>query len=184
VQIDVSATERMLQRHVDLSLFGKGKAKSLADLLEEVANGETTLSEENGRIVRRISVITINVFVDLNGDRYCLVEDRQIFDDGRERRRNLPSSLSEKIHQNEDVLTAVSRALQEEIGVNEFTLLIPNPHKRIERNESPSFPGIFSEYTLHGVDVVISPSEYKEKYQEREKDLVTHFKWVRVKKEE
>jgi len=179
----MSATKQLLQRHVDFTRFGIGSAKKLTDLLEEVEKGETILLEENGRLVRQVSVVTINVFVDVNGDLYRLVEDRQVFDDGRLRRRNLPSSISEKLHRDEDVLIAISRALKEEIGVSEFTILTSAPSTSVEKKESSSYPGIVSYYALTKMDVLIALSEYKaEGYQETENDLTTYFVWVLTKK--
>lgn len=181
--LDMSATKQLLQRHVDFTRFGIGSAKKLTDLLEEVEKGETILLEENGRLVRQVSVVTINVFVDVNGDLYRLVEDRQVFDDGRLRRRNLPSSISEKLHRDEDVLIAISRALKEEIGVSEFTILTSAPSTSVEKKESSSYPGIVSYYALTKMDVLIALSEYKaEGYQETENDLTTYFVWVLTKK--
>ncbi len=164
---------------VDHGRFGQGKAKSLNDLLEEVEKGETVLAEENGHLLRRIIVLNVDVFVDIEGTRRHLVEDQQIFDDGRVRRRNRSSSIAETLRSDEDALAAVPRAVWEEIQVRKFTLLTPVPATSLEKVESPSYPGLITEYSLSKVDILIPLEEYKvEGYHEREKDLVTYFVWV------
>jgi len=170
----------LLHKHaIDVACFGTGSAKTLAHLLAEIADGETLLAEVDSRLVRRVSVLGVDVFADIDGKCFCLVEDRQVLNDGRERRRKMPTSISEKLHQGEDVLAAVSRALDEEIGISEFTLLSPTPRTRTEVEDSPSYPGILSEYTKYEVDVLIASSAYKaEGYREVQSDKTTHFVWV------
>ncbi|MBU1985065.1 hypothetical protein KJ815_11730 [bacterium] len=170
----------LLHKHaIDVARFGTGSAKMLAHLLAEIADGETLLAEVDGRLVRRVSVLGVDVFADIDGKHFRLVEDRQIFRDGRERRRKMPTSVSEKLHQGEEVLAAVTRALGEEIGISEFTLLSSTPRTRTETEDSPSYPGILSEYTKYEVDVLIASSAYKaEGYQEIQTDKTTHFVWV------
>jgi hypothetical protein len=174
----------LLQKHaIDVARFGTGSAKTLAHLLAEIADGETLLAEVNGRLMRRVSVLGVDVFADIDGKRFQLVEDRQVFTDGRERRRKMPTSISEKLHQDEDVLAAVTRALGEEIGLSEFALLTPTPCTRTEMEDSPSYPGILSEYTKYEVDVLIASSAYKaEGYREIQTDKTTHFVWVQTER--
>ncbi|MDO8520646.1 MAG: NUDIX domain-containing protein [bacterium] len=170
----------LLQKHaINVACFGTGSAKSLENLLAEIESGEAVLVEGNSRLARKISVLGVDVFIDIGGTKIRLVEDRQVFNDGRVRRRSLPSSISEKLHQGEDVLEAVARALNEEIGISTFTLLTPTPRTRVEIEDSPSYPGILSEYTKHEVDVLIASSEYKaEGYREVQPDKTTHFVWA------
>lgn len=170
----------LLQKHaIDTTRFGTGSAKTLTHLLAEIVCGETLLVEVDGRLVRRVSVLGVDVFADIDCSRVHLVEDRQVFTDGRERRRKMPTSISEKLHQGEDVLAAVTRALGEEIGISKFLLLTPIPHPRTEPEDSPSYPGILSEYTKYEVDVLIASSEYRvEGYQEIQPDKTTYFVWV------
>jgi len=173
---------KVLREHgTDLECFGVGSAKTLADLHAEIANGETLLVEVDGHLVRRVSVLGVDVFANIEGERIIhLVEDRQVFADGRVRRRTMPTSISEKLHPGEDPLEAVTRALDEEINISEFTLLTPTPRKRVEKGGSQSYPGILSEYTKYEVDVLIAPSEYlADGYREIQVgNKVTHFLWV------
>lgn len=170
----------LLQKHaIDVARFGTGSAKTLAHLFAEIVDGETLLAEVDRRLVRRVGVLGVDVFADIDGARFRLIEDRQVFNDGRERRRNMPTSISEKLHQGENVLEAVTRAMNEEIGISEFKLMTPTPCTRTEVVDSPSYPGILSEYTKHEVDVLIASSAYKaEGYREIQSDKTTHFVWV------
>jgi hypothetical protein len=165
---------------VDINLFGVGKAKTLDHLLKEVNSGEAELTKCNGELLRRLSVLNITVLAQHKADRYRLIEDRQIFKDGRERRRQLSASLSEKLQEDEGLLAACKRALKEEIGVSVYTHTT-NATTSVERVESPSFPGITTEYNLSHVEVLIDPSEYrKDGYTEEQKDKTTYFVWLKV----
>lgn len=175
-------TELLRKHAINVACFGTGSAKSLENLLAEIESGEAVLVEGNSRLARKVSVLGVDVFTDIGGTKVRLVEDRQVFNDGRVCRRSLPSSISEKLHQGEDVLEAVARALNEEVGIGKFTLLTPTPRMRVEVEDSPSYPGILSEYTKYEVDVLIASSEYKaEGYMEVQSDKTTHFVWVSTK---
>ena len=164
---------------LNLRAFGQGKAKTLLDLLTEIQSGEAVLEKVRGRLTRRLTVLGVDVYAEVDSQRLRLVEDRQVFTDGRVRRRSTPTAVSEKLHQDEDVSEAVPRALKEELGIASFEVVADSWRERVETEESPSYPGLLSEYTKLEVDVIISPSEYKEEgYQEEQRDKTTHFKWV------
>ena len=163
------------KNRIDPSSFGQGKAKSIDDLLEEIEKGETTLSQ---RIVREVSVVTINVFANVDDKEYLLVEHEQIFDDGRKRQRNLPTSLSEKMHPEETVNKAVARGIKEELGVDNYSC-VGEIINKTEAIDSPSFPGVLTIYRIQEVDVLLDPSEYKpDGYEEKDHDLTSYFRWV------
>jgi hypothetical protein len=169
----------LLQQYgIQLDCFGQKNAKSLDHLLTEIGDGETILAEQDGRLVRKVSVLGVDVFANINDSAQHLIEDRQVFVDGRVRRRQMPTSISEKLHQSEDVYDAVARALEEEIGVRKFTLLTTTPKTRVEVEDSPSYPGILSEYTKYEVEILLDSSEYcSDGYREVQKDKTTHFVW-------
>lgn len=166
---------KLFEYGIDIMRFGTGSAKSLNDLLMEIENGEAELVEWDGQLIRLLAVLDINVFTDVGGRR-CLVEDRQEFVDGRVRRRNLSASVSEKLHKGENPSEAVARALEEELGVRQFRTL-SSADEVVETHESPSFPGLMSEYLVYRVEVLIDPAEYKDTYQEVQSDKATYFIW-------
>jgi hypothetical protein len=99
--------EQLLRRYnMPLDQWGKGEAKTLDNLLEEIENGEAVLIEdEAGELVREISVVWMTVFYsDESGNRYRLIEEKQVFDDGRERTRDLSISVGEKMKPGEGPL--------------------------------------------------------------------------------
>jgi hypothetical protein len=166
----------LLKYGIDISCFGKGQAKSLDHLLTEVEGGEAILIERGNALVRQIAVLNIDVFTDVGGRRR-LVEDRQEFSDGRVRRRKLPASLAEKLHEGEDLHESIPRALEEELGVRMFSIISPISEK-VETGESPSYPGLLSEYIVYSVEVLIDETEYREDYRETQTDKSTFFIWA------
>lgn len=167
---------RLAAHGIDLARFGRGEAKSIAHLFAELESGEAELIDRGGQLVRRVTVLNIDVFADIDGRRLRLVEDRQVFDDGRPRRRDLSSSVSEKLHKDENRETAVVRALAEELGIRHFTRVSAFTDTATAR-ESLSFPGILSEFAVHHVAVLIDPDEFREDYREDQQDKSTWFVW-------
>ena len=169
-------TVRLAAHGIDLARFGRGEAKSIAHLLAELESGEAELIERDGQLIRRLAVLNIDVFAEIGGRRLHLAEDRQVFADGRPRRRDLPASVSEKLHKGEDRNAAVNRALAEETGIHRFTVLSTFAETASVR-ESASFPGLLSEYAAHHISVLIDPAEYREEYREDQPDKSTWFVW-------
>jgi len=161
---------------INVDAFGVGKAKTLEHLLTEVNDGESKLVESDGKLVRKLRVLSIDVYYQYGGERYHLVEDRQVFKDGRERKRNLSASVGEKIHADEDLNEAVTRALAEELGIRHFSITSPFSDE-VKETTSPSFPGLVSEYQMHSVAVEIYADEYRTEYVETQEDKSTYFVW-------
>ena len=176
-KLSLKSLEQKLTKYgIDVSKFGKGEAKTIGHLLGEVESGESELIERNGELVRCLRVLNINVFADIQGMRHRLVESRQDFSDGRTRERKLSASISEKLHKDEGSEDSIGRALEEEIGVKNFKIISPT-QETVETVDSPSFPNLSSEYSIQTVDVLLDPSEYKDRYQEVQKDKTTYFVW-------
>ena len=135
---------RPVAHGIDLSCFEQGNAKSIAHLFAELERGEAEPIVRNGQLIRRLAVLNIDVFAEINGRRLHLVEDRQVFADGRIRRRALPASVSEKLHTGEDRVAAVVRALEEELWIRRFGIVSPFV-ETVEASESPGFPRLLSE---------------------------------------
>lgn len=175
----------LLRRHaVDIACFGTENAKTLDHLLDEIKAGETVLKEIVGQLMRLVSVLGITVFADVDGRRLRLVEDQQVFHDGRVRRRGIPTSLSEKMKASEDIETSIARALREEIGCEDYTFLTPPLLVGVETIDSPSYPGLPTQYTKYEVAVRINSGYRPEGYREDRDQLITHFVWVPTKEVE
>lgn len=168
---------------VDIAKFGTGKAKPFTDLLKEINDGETVLTEEKSGLVRNVSVVSITLQVDHpRHGRLQLFEKKQIFTDGRERVRDyLDGSLFEKILPEEDIERATVRAIREELDISEegiIKLVLGDTNTR--EAESPSYPGLRARYIVYQVNVSISFEVYLPEYQEVRENKTTFFEWKSI----
>lgn len=110
----------LLARHtIPFETWGTGGSKTFDHLLSELSAGESMLDEDKRfGLVRYSTVAGIDIFHKTETGRHKLVEKKQIFSDGRERERNLKTSLSEKIKPGENPIDAALRGLKEEIGAS------------------------------------------------------------------
>jgi len=86
--------------------------------------------DEGGRLVRRVAVLGVDVLADIDGKRFRLTEDRQVFSDGRVRRRTTPTSISEKLKLDENVQEAVIRAMSFDWNPQRDKVLLTNPQRK------------------------------------------------------
>ncbi|MBI5153479.1 MAG: hypothetical protein HZA36_03415 [Parcubacteria group bacterium] len=170
------------QHNIPFEDWGKGSAKTLDHLVKEVMGGEAILEiEESGELIRKVSITYIDVYYTdpTTGNRLKLVEKKQIFKDGRERRRTLEGSMAEKIKAGETPnQEMINRAIQEELGI---TGEIPTTSKGTGgiRQDSPSFPGLTMQATHYLFEVELNTSQYNpDGYIENQSDKSTYFKWV------
>ncbi|MCX6721553.1 MAG: NUDIX domain-containing protein [Candidatus Staskawiczbacteria bacterium] len=174
----------LAQYNIPTEKWGTGSAKTLDHLVKEVVDGETVLEvDESGELVRKISVAFVDVYYDdaTTGKKLILVEEKQVFKDGRERRREPKASLAEKIKPGETPdQDAVRRAIQEELGISGP---IPAAEKRREENtkETGSYPGLKMDAMEYYFDVELNSEQYNpEGYVEHQEDKDTYFKWVKL----
>jgi hypothetical protein len=125
--------------------WGRGEAKTLADLWAEYESGETAFEDDPP--ARRVAVVQLR----LRRAGKVLVELAQEFEDGRRRERHrLPS---EKIKTGEDPFAAARRCLREELDLEPDAageLAIGEPSEMVA--DSPSYPGLRTRYILYMVD--------------------------------
>lgn len=162
--------------------WGKGKAKTVDHLAKEIVEGEAILNtSKDGELVREVNVIGMDVFhKGEDGTIYRLVEDRQVFKDGREKRRELPVSMGEKIKPGEDLDIAAVRAVREELGVEGE---IPVEHTKTVSSErvSNSYPGLKGQYNEYRYSSWLTNEQFKpEGYVENQADKDVHFVWREV----
>jgi len=144
IQSADSLTEVLREHQVPTDAWGENDTKTLTDLYGELTRGETALFVTAGGLQKYITTIKVNVFYRDESGLYRLVEAAQNnLVTGTWRHRGLNNSLSEKRHaaHGETPLAAASRALREEIGVEQPLALgqtaeIIHPAKT-ERNYSP-----------------------------------------------
>lgn len=151
-----TSLSKFLESHgINVSAFGKGNAKTLATLLKEVEEGESSLQVENGKVVRSVQPI----FIHLRHGSKLLVLKSQVFEDGR-KRTSLQRVIAEKkgpgdggtydaaIRGMENALSIPADRLQEEGALQYREDLYGF---ELENFESPSFPGLQTQYETHYV---------------------------------
>ena len=168
-----------LEAHnIPLQQWGQGEAKTFDDLFSEVTSGEAILTEEDGKLLRSVEGGTLNVYHDDGMTMWFLQEEKQVFKDGRSRTRTLNASIGEKMKCGEDPLESAYRALSEELGIAEKLQLIPKQRFIKGPIPSPSFPGLYSIYTMHMFDVFLPSHLYRpEGYVEHQVDKSSYFVW-------
>lgn len=172
-----------------LEKWGEGPTKTYQDLWDEIADGESeltcpeTFEERNayGDIIRRTNVLGIDVFAEVGGVQYRLREDRQVFKNGKgERRRDLITSIGEKIKRDEDHGTAVLRAIQEELGVSDILSVEQGETTELWKI-TPTYPELPSKLDIYKYSVTLGPEAFRpEGYIEDQETKQIFFVWDQV----
>lgn len=109
---------KLKEYSIPIDNWGTGNAKTVEHLFDELKNQDCLIQDEGGYLVRNIEFVGIRIlYKDKSNQTFILVEDRQEFKDGRIRKRNMPSSVSEKMKFGEDSLVAAIRGIREELSV-------------------------------------------------------------------
>ncbi len=165
---------------IPVGQYGVGKAKSLSHLLNEVCLGECVFSIEAGKIVRKVRSANLMVYYkNPSGATYFLKEVKQVFVGGRTRERDLNWSISEKLGVGENPLSGARRALKEELQISSGQNIQPLRVDTVKL-ESPSYPGIVTDYTSTFFEVFLADDDFTPGgYQEhQEGDKTTFFEWT------
>ena len=170
------SSEQALQEYlessgVNTSKFGKGNAKPLAWLYQELQEGTCYLecphplsptspgAPRSSRLLRVVEPI----FIRLRFRSRVLVQEKQQFPDGRLRVRNMLLAEKKEPRDSGGPLSTIHRAIHEELGVSMEDLRRDDVmqyrpdtyHFEIEHIDSPSYPGLASAYRTHHVQVDI-----------------------------
>lgn len=153
--------------------YGQGQAKTIEHLLGEIESGEAQIIWEKGKPIRQISIVCIEVISE-DGEQQ-LFEEKQVFADGRVRRRDI-WGLSEKLNLNEDPYQGAVRAMKEELGIENCSIHFDSTDE--EEKESPSYPGLVTRYIRTNYSARVWNEDYKpEGYVEIQSDKSTYFVW-------
>lgn len=162
---------------IPVERWGQGAAKTVGHLLREVSAGETVLTQRGRELLRQVGFAAVTVTYRDGREVYELCEDRQEFNDGRVRRRDTGSSVSEKIQPRENPRAAAERALREELGISSGVNLKGGKETE-EIKESPSYPGLPTQYLRHDFSAELKPDQYLPGgYVETQEDKTTYFVW-------
>jgi len=183
VQIVLSSLKKLLAEFgISTKSWGKGKAKTLADLLEEIRKGESQLVVGKNGIVRVVSIVKLHVYDPNYPGRGYLVESRQQLPDGRVRRRR--RQPSEKIKGGEPAKSAAVRGLREELRMRGGYVLFRGT-LRTENTPNPSYPRLPCRYIIHKFNVALEfrSTTLQEEFRITEEDGTVHFfRWKRPKR--
>ena len=167
----------LIKYKVPLDIWGTKGYKTLNHLLSEIEEGETVLSEVNGELVRRVEFVGARVIYRKGKVNYRLYEEKQVFKDGRTRKRNLPYSMAEKFKAGEDHEESIIRGMEEELDIviNKDQFVFYNK-KEIKNDDD--FPGIKSTHTGYEYLVILNENQYEpDGYIERQSDKDVYFTW-------
>lgn len=173
---------KLVEYGVPINLWGTGKSKTVEHLLEEISEKECTVVDEGGYLVRYIEFVGIKVYyIDKDDNTWTLKEDRQEFHDGRVRRRNMPSSVSEKMKSGEDPSIAGVRGLKEELGIDIEESQLKKRKDLDFNGGSISYPGLKAKYKGHQFICYLNDAQFVSGgYVERQKDKSTFFVWKKL----
>ena len=166
---------------IPFDTWGAGSTKTIDHLLGEIRFKETSLRKIEGLLTREVSTAAINVYRVTPQKTLLLKEQKQVFKDGRSRKRILDTSIAEKIKSGENSRAAAQRAFTEELGISEFVTLVFKERRTKGPKPSLSYPGLQTINTLHYFDAFLSERAFKRGgYLERQPDKSTYFIWEEV----
>jgi len=175
----VELTNKLKEYKVPVDYWGTGNAKTVEHLLDELKNEECEIVDEGGYLVRYIEFVGVKMYYkDKNGDIYVLKEDRQVFKDGRTRRRDMVASVAEKMKFGEDPLKSAIRGVREELDIKLSNTQLKKMRDLNYDGGSQSYPGLKTKYKGHQFTCFLNDKQYKPNgYVEVQKDKSTFFVW-------
>ncbi len=173
---------KLKEYKIPVDYWGTGNAKTVEHLLDELNNDECIITVESNYLVRYIEFVGIRMFYkDKEGNSYTLKEDRQEFKDGRTRRRDMQSSVSEKMKFGEDPLESAIRGIQEELGIRVMFNQLKKWRDLNYDGRSQSYPGLKTKYKGHQFTCWLDDRQYNPNgYVEIQKDKSTFFIWHKI----
>lgn len=175
--------QRLQKGNVDISKWGIGRAKKLTDLQKEIEEGESVLTVEGEKLIRKVQTTSINVFYHPpSSKKYLLKREKQKSVDGRGVKKYLSWSVAGIVKTPKTPEEETLRILQEKLKIkNEIYLQRTN---KITKNitkpyESQDYPGLQSEYTNYKFNTTLAGDQFKKEDYTDEQG--THFVWTEVK---
>ena len=171
----------LVEHGIPVERWGTGQSKTLKHLYNEIESGECSLSDEGEYLTRYIEFVAIKVYYRKEEDLYFLREDRQEFNDGRIRKRNMPSSVSEKMKFGEDPVVTANRGIEEELGFRVESSQLSKRKDIVYNGSSVSYPGLTAKYKGHQYNCYITDEQFSDSgYIEVQKDKKTFFRHEEV----
>lgn len=158
------------------------KGSSVAYLFQEVTTGECILELKNGKLHRKVNVVSVHCFhTNHNQEKFRLIEEKQILEGGEERKRGY-QFVSETMKKDENPSEAAVRALAEELSINDPELKFEATPDldELKTKESSTYVGMECTYHVRHFKTEIPIRLFKQRYVEVEAGTATHFTWVKV----
>ncbi|MGI0482717.1 hypothetical protein ACN4EE_18270 [Geminocystis sp. CENA526] len=170
----IELKELLSEYHIDIQDWTHDLGnKTIEELFTEIQEGESELKIVDNHLVRLLKVSSIDVKIKLLDRYFQLIEDKQIFLNGIERKRDL-NTITEKLKKNENSLAGAYRGLEEEIGLKLEEQLTFEGEKYWEEI-SPSYPHLLTRYEFYNYSIILSQKHIKfirfSEYREEEKLL-------------
>jgi len=170
----IELKELLFQYNIDIKNWNHERGnKTIEQLLIEIQEGESELKIVDNNLIRLLKVSSIDVKIKLENRYFLLIEDKQIFSNGVERKRAL-NTITEKLKKNENPLQGAYRGLEEEIGLKLEEKLTFKGEK-IEEKISPNYPSLLTRYEFYNYSIILNEKYLKyihfSEYQEEEKLL-------------
>jgi hypothetical protein len=174
-------TNKLKEYSIPVEEWGTGEAKNVEHLLDEIRGEECDVEDRGGYLIRSIEFVGVRIYhKDKDNVTWVLKEDKQEFKDGRTRRRNMPSSVSEKMKFGEDSLISAIRGIKEELGVGVEGHQLIKMRDLFYNGGSQSYPGLRTRYKGHQFTCFFNDDQFDENgYIEVQKDKSTFFKWFK-----
>ena len=174
-------TNKLKEYSIPVEEWGTGEAKNVEHLLDEIRGEECNVEDRGGYLIRSIEFVGVRIYhKDKDNVTWVLKEDKQEFKDGRTRRRNMPSSVSEKMKFGEDPLISAIRGIKEELGINVEGHQLIKMRDLFYNGGSQSYPGLRTRYKGHQFTCFFNDDQFDENgYIEVQKDKSTFFKWFK-----
>lgn len=132
---------------IDTSKFGVGTARSMKEFAQESNTGETKLLSNGSELRRHLDILIVKIKNPIGA---YLIETGHSFGKGQTKQKNaFPAT---KVRPFEDKVWAVRRLLGEVDIPYSSSKIIFGP-RRVEKQESPSYPGVMTVYLKQVVEV-------------------------------
>jgi serine/threonine protein kinase len=142
--------EQLKKHNVDTAKLGVGKARSVKEFVQETNTGETRLYSNGKELRRYLDILVVKI---KNSFGAYLIETGHSFGSGqRVEKKAFPAT---KVRPFEDKVWAVRRLLGE-VDIPYASSKIMFGPRRIEKSDSPSYPGVQTVYLKQVVEVTLS----------------------------
>lgn len=132
--------------NVDVSKWGEGTARSVADFSEELSKGESALLRQDGRVVRVVDIVVLKITkIGDDGSQQVI---REVEEEVQQKTSQLDRLPATKRRADEHPFAAARRMISKHLCLdNNMVTLDPDDVRIVEEEqESTSYPGMLSIY--------------------------------------